>query len=78
MKRIKSNHIITTGKELCGYVYFEDGKIDLSESNIEIITRLLCIEEGNSFLLDDYISIICYYLNKNLKTFFPITWFEMV
>ncbi|MBR0327551.1 MAG: amidohydrolase family protein [Clostridia bacterium] len=27
MKRIKSNHIITDGSELCGYVYFENGKI---------------------------------------------------
>ena len=27
MKRIKSNHIITAGRELSGYVYFEDGRI---------------------------------------------------
>jgi N-acetylglucosamine-6-phosphate deacetylase len=27
MERIKSNHIITGGKELSGYIYFENGKI---------------------------------------------------
>lgn len=27
MKRIKSNHIISGGVELCGYVYIDDGKI---------------------------------------------------
>ena len=27
MKRIKSNHIITEGRELCGYVYLDGGKI---------------------------------------------------
>lgn len=29
-------------------------------------------------MLDDDINIIRYYLNKNLKTSLPITWFEMV
>ena len=27
MKRIKSNHIITEGREICGYVYLDGGKI---------------------------------------------------
>ncbi len=35
MKRIKSNHIVSLGKEIKGYVYFDDGKIvDVTEKEL--------------------------------------------
>ena len=41
MKRIKSNHIISEGRELSGYVYFEDGRISaLTDSELPFDTEI--------------------------------------